>query len=223
MQLPYERTDGSYHIYNQFVVEVPERDALRQYLTEQKIGTEIYYPVPFHRQECFQYLGYKDGDFPVAEAAAARVLALPVYPELPEAHQARVVEAIAALLQPLTPGGRSRPRSGPAEARRHKGRPLVCRRGRPGRDDVELREQPLASGSAGSRHETSVAVGDVLRADDAAAIGDMTTCTGRVARDPRAAAVMCSTSTLPGGGAKHADGPGGRPAAGHRRGSASRR
>ncbi len=95
VQLPYERTDGSYHIYNQFVVEVPERDALRQYLAEQKIGTEIYYPVPFHRQECFKYLGYKDGDFPVAEAAAARVLALPVYPELPEAHQARVVEAIA--------------------------------------------------------------------------------------------------------------------------------
>ncbi len=96
VQLPYERADGSYHIYNQFVVEVPRRDALRQYLTEQKIGTEVYYPVPFHRQECFQYLGYKDGDFPVAEAAAARVLALPVYPELPAAHQARVVEAIAA-------------------------------------------------------------------------------------------------------------------------------
>jgi dTDP-4-amino-4,6-dideoxygalactose transaminase len=94
VHLPYERPDGSYHIYNQFVVEVPQRDALRQYLTEQKIGTEIYYPVPFHRQECFKYLGYKDGDFPVAEAAAARVLALPVYPELPEAHQARVVEAI---------------------------------------------------------------------------------------------------------------------------------
>jgi dTDP-4-amino-4,6-dideoxygalactose transaminase len=95
VQLPYERPDG-YHIYNQFVVEVPERDALRQYLTEQKIGTEIYYPVPFHKQECFADLGYTPGDFPVAEAAAARVLALPVYPELPAAHQARVVEAIAA-------------------------------------------------------------------------------------------------------------------------------
>jgi dTDP-4-amino-4,6-dideoxygalactose transaminase len=94
VQLPYERTDG-YHIYNQFVVEVPDRDGLRQYLTEQKIGTEIYYPVPFHKQECFAYLGHKTGDFPVAEAAAARVLALPVYPELPAAHQARVVEAIA--------------------------------------------------------------------------------------------------------------------------------
>jgi len=95
VQLPYERPDG-YHIYNQFVVEVPERDALRQYLSEQKIGTEIYYPVPFHKQECFADLGYTPGDFPVAEAAAARVLALPVYPELPAAHQARVVEAIAA-------------------------------------------------------------------------------------------------------------------------------
>jgi dTDP-4-amino-4,6-dideoxygalactose transaminase len=73
---------------------VPERDALRQYLTSRQIGTEVYYPVPFHRQACFQYLGYEDGAFPVAEAAAARVLALPVYPELPESHQARVVEAI---------------------------------------------------------------------------------------------------------------------------------
>jgi dTDP-4-amino-4,6-dideoxygalactose transaminase len=94
VQLPFERPDG-YHIYNQFVVEVPERDALRQYLTEQKIGTEIYYPVPFHKQECFADLGYKTGDFPVAEAAAARVLALPVYPELPAEHQTRVVETIA--------------------------------------------------------------------------------------------------------------------------------
>ena len=95
VQLPYERPDG-YHIYNQFVVEVPERDALRRHLTEQKIGTEVYYPVPFHEQECFASLGYRHGDFPVAEAAAARVLALPIYPELPEAHQARVVEAIGA-------------------------------------------------------------------------------------------------------------------------------
>ncbi len=95
VQLPYERPDG-YHIYNQFVVEVPERDALRRHLTEQKIGTEVYYPVPFHEQECFAALGYRHGDFPVAEAAAARVLALPIYPELPEAHQVRVVEAIGA-------------------------------------------------------------------------------------------------------------------------------
>ena len=91
--LPFERP-GGFHIYNQFVVEVPERDGLRQYLTSRQIGTEIYYPVPFHRQACFRYLGYQDGAFPVAEAAAGRVLALPIYPELPESHQSRVVEAI---------------------------------------------------------------------------------------------------------------------------------
>ena len=95
VQLPYERPDGC-HIFNQFVVEVPERDALRRHLNAQQIGTEVYYPVPFHEQECFASLGYRHGDFPVAEAAAARVLALPIYPELPEAHQGRVVEAIGA-------------------------------------------------------------------------------------------------------------------------------
>ena len=81
------------------MVEVPERDALRAVPHRAKIGTEIYYPVPFHQQACFGYLGHKTGDFPVAEAAAARVLALPVYPELPEAHQARVVEAIGAFYE----------------------------------------------------------------------------------------------------------------------------
>jgi dTDP-4-amino-4,6-dideoxygalactose transaminase len=69
---------------------------LRAFLTEQGIGTQVYYPLPFHRQPCFADLGYRPEDFPEAERAAAEVLALPIYPELTEAMQAYVVERIAA-------------------------------------------------------------------------------------------------------------------------------
>lgn len=85
------------HVWNQYVVHVGEgkRDELRKHLAAKKVGTEIYYPVPLHKQECFQYLGYADGSLPHTERAAAETLALPIFPELTIAEQRVVVEEIA--------------------------------------------------------------------------------------------------------------------------------
>ncbi len=91
--LPAEKQDR--HIYNQFVIRVPDRrDELRNHLRQQGIGTEVYYPVPLHRQECFAAMDVTVTPLPVAEAAAAQTLALPIYPELTAEQQAYVVEKI---------------------------------------------------------------------------------------------------------------------------------
>ena len=94
MTIPFER-ENVRHIYNQFIIRVPEkRDELRQLLTENEIGSDVYYPVSLHLQECFEYLGLKNGNFPESEKASRETLALPIFPELKREQQEFVVQKI---------------------------------------------------------------------------------------------------------------------------------
>ena len=95
--LPHE-VQGSRHVWHQYVIRTTRRDALREFLTARKIGSEIHYPVPLHLQEALKHLGYTEGSFPEAERAAREVLALPIFPELREDEQHTVVSAIAEFL-----------------------------------------------------------------------------------------------------------------------------
>jgi len=95
VKTPFIAYGRSHHIYNQYVISVPEnRDGLRQFLADNDVNTEIYYPVSFHIQACFKDLGYREGDFPNSEYAANHTLALPVYPELTREMQDYVVDTI---------------------------------------------------------------------------------------------------------------------------------
>ena len=83
------------HTFHQYVILVENRNRLQEFLKKNRIGTNIYYPLCLHLQECFKYLGYKEGDFPIAEEASKHVLAIPMYPELTEDKQEYVVSKIA--------------------------------------------------------------------------------------------------------------------------------
>ncbi|MGI8771816.1 MAG: DegT/DnrJ/EryC1/StrS family aminotransferase [Acidobacteriaceae bacterium] len=102
---PEDRREGSVvlpftdprarHVFHQYVIRVRRRDELRAFLTEQRIGSEIYYPLPLHLQQSLRFLGYREGDFPESERAAREVLALPIFPQLRADEQERVVAAIS--------------------------------------------------------------------------------------------------------------------------------
>jgi dTDP-4-amino-4,6-dideoxygalactose transaminase len=97
---PYrDRGLTNHHIYHQYVIRTPMRDALRQHLAKREIETAIYYPLGLHEQKCFAYLGYKKGDFPETERAARETLALPIYPEISREAQQHVVGAIAEFFE----------------------------------------------------------------------------------------------------------------------------
>jgi len=97
----YKNLSGvkNYHIYNQYIIRAQKRDELKKFLAENEIGNEIYYPVPFHMQECFANLNHKIGDFPESEKASNTSLAIPIYPELTKQQQEFVVQKIKEFIR----------------------------------------------------------------------------------------------------------------------------
>ncbi len=91
---PVVKDYSTFHIYNQYTIAVENREELMAKLKEAQIGFEIYYPVPFHTQECFAYLGHDPEEFPVTNRAAGKVLSIPIYPEMTEAEQSEVIETV---------------------------------------------------------------------------------------------------------------------------------
>ncbi|MBM4133220.1 MAG: DegT/DnrJ/EryC1/StrS family aminotransferase [Nitrospira sp.] len=87
---------GNYHVFNQYTIRAQRRDELKNFLKDRGIGTEIYYPIPMHVQDCYRSLGHKKGDFPVSEQAAAEALSLPIFAELTDVQLGHVVESIEA-------------------------------------------------------------------------------------------------------------------------------
>lgn len=98
VKTPYTSSD-CITIYNQYCIRVPKRDEVIAHLRKNNIGCEIYYPVPLHLQECFKYLGYKEGDFPESEKASKEVMAIPIYPELTDEMKDYVTETILSFLE----------------------------------------------------------------------------------------------------------------------------
>lgn len=89
------------HVFNQYVVRVArgQRDSLMQYLKAERVGCEVYYPIPLHLQECLEYLGHRQGDFPASEEACRNVLALPMFPEIKVDQQRRAIQTCAGFLR----------------------------------------------------------------------------------------------------------------------------
>ena len=88
----------NHHIYNQFIIRVPDRDRVRAALAKAGVGSEVYYPLPLHMQSCFAYLDHRAGDFPESERAAHESMALPIFPELTEAERDEVIAQLKAAL-----------------------------------------------------------------------------------------------------------------------------
>jgi len=96
--VPPAEAPGRLHVFHQYVVRVPDRDGVKARLAASGVGGAVFYPVPLHLQECFQALGYREGDLPQSERAAREVLALPVFPELTDEEVERVADAVLAAL-----------------------------------------------------------------------------------------------------------------------------